>query len=126
VADIAWQDVLDIAPELAVGVPTAFQLSVVSMANRRVSPNHFGGLNAADYKIARALFAAHFALLVKLGSLGRGVNTSVSEGGVSLSYANVQNPADPLLGSTTFGRQYQTLARLSPRSVGLVLGRVGR
>jgi hypothetical protein len=65
-------------------------------------------------------------MLVKLGSLGRGVNTSVSEGSVSLSYANVQNPSDPLLGSTTFGRQYQTLARLSPAGVGMVLGRMGR
>lgn len=131
-ADIVWQDVLDVAAELPTGtppngVPLAAQTKILGFVNERVSPAAFKGPDSFTFTQARAYLAAHFGLLVKRGSTGVGAVTSKSEGGASISYANLTMPSDQLLGQTIYGQEFLALVQVSPVArAGFVLGRPRR
>lgn len=128
-ADITWQDVIDVAAELPTGtppngVPLAAQTKILGFVNERVNPAAFKGPDSYTFLLARAFLAAHFGLMVKRGSTGIGAVTSKSEGGASISYANLTMPSAQLLGQTPYGQEYLALVQVSPIArAGFVLGR---
>lgn len=121
-ADIVWSDVTDMASELLVGVTIGAQTKILAYVNSTVNPDAFKGDPSATFDLARIYLAAHYAALSKLGIFAVGPATSKSEGGASISFASLVGPgADPLLGSTSFGRAFLALVRSSPASVGFVV-----
>lgn len=121
---IVWADVVDVAAELATGVALTAQAKILGFVNERVSPSIFGGPDSFTFVQARAYLAAHFGLLVKRGSTGVGAVTSKSEGGASISYANLAMPSPLLLGSTQYGQNFLALVQVAPLArSGFVLGR---
>lgn len=98
-ADITWQDVVDVAPKLA-NYSAGGQLKILALVNQDLSPADFGGVDDPRFTLARVYLAAH------LGTLSRfafGVITGESEGGVSRSYAI---PPWANLRQTVFGQAY--------------------
>lgn len=122
-APIGWSDVLDVAAELATGVSLTAQAKFVNLANERVSVSAFGGENSATLNLARSYVAAHFALMHKRGSTGIGAVTSKSEGGASISFANLIIPSSSPFGQTPYGQAFLALVSASPEArAGFVTG----
>lgn len=120
-ADIVWADVLTVAPELATGVSAGFQTLIVAYVNEVVQASEFGGAASTTYTMARAYLAAHYAYLHKqAGSGGIGPVVSKSEGGVSISYANMMSSDGSILGSSSYGQTFRSLVSRSPARAGFL------
>lgn len=115
-ADIVWQDVVDVAADLATGVSAGGQAKILAHVNRVVDPGCFGGLDSPTYTLARAYLAAHYGALAKALTAGRGPVSSTSEGGVSISYLNLHPANSSLLGTTVWGRAFLGLVYSSPKA----------
>lgn len=117
-ADIVWDDVTNVAKDLA-GVPAAFQTLAVNYANEAVNPDAFGGEGSTTLTLARSYFAAHYAALWLRGAFGKaGLVSSQSEGGISQSFA-AMTPTSPL-SRTNYGDTFLAMAKRAPASVGFV------
>lgn len=125
-ADILWQDVLDVAPsgDLAGLTSVSAQNKILAYVNQKVDPDQFGGspggVDDPTYVLARAYLAAHMALLALRGGSVAGPLTSETEGGVSASYANMNYMRRPLLTTTVYGQQFARLVDTSPATAGTV------
>lgn len=86
-AAITWPDVVAIAAELAGVNPTA-QAVILGVANGYFNVGMFDGEAGDKTKMARSLFAAHFATLTGMGgSAVAGPMISESIGGLTTTYA---------------------------------------
>lgn len=123
--DILWQDVLDVAADVAGLTSLTAQAKILSYVNQKVDPAQFGGTqNGVDdptYVLARCYLAAHMALLTLRGGSVAGPLTSESEGGVSAAYANMNYLRRPLLTTTVYGQQFARLLDVSPAVAGVVI-----
>ncbi len=121
-ADITWDDVVAIGPEL-VKVPAAAQTAILLFVNKRVNvslfPDETGDGAFATYTLVRSYLAAHLGASTLLkGRAGPVTNESV--GGMNRSYANLS--ASPLWDITSYGRMFRTLVWMAP---GCITGMVG-
>lgn len=122
-ADITWSNVLDYAPELEDFDDDA-QTDVLAYVNdEALDPDIFGGDDSTTFKLARIYLAAHMATTSMNGdSATAGPVIGESAGGLSRQYANTSGSvSDPLLDSTSYGREYQRLVRRSLARVPYVI-----
>jgi hypothetical protein len=84
VAAIAWSDVVAQAPELAT-TATLAQTGILAVANVRLNLSIFDGESGPTTYLARVLYAAHLASLIRLGVSGPLIGESA--GGLSRTYA---------------------------------------
>ncbi len=108
-ADIAWSDVIALAPALSV-VASTWQDIIVSYVNDTLSPDIFGGEESAKYKVARVYLAAHMGLIWKKKGEVTGAVTSddVSADAMRISYGKVDDLAKSL-DLTFFGKEFQRI-----------------
>ncbi|MBA3841183.1 MAG: DUF4054 domain-containing protein [Actinobacteria bacterium] len=83
-AAVSWSDVIAAAPELAT-VALASQSDILGVANVRLAVGLFGGEADPMLRLARILYAAHLAAMIRLGVSGPLIGESV--GGMSRTYA---------------------------------------
>jgi hypothetical protein len=113
-AAITWTDVTDVAPAMSTGVPVGFQTKILAYVEEVVNPAAFGGEDSITYLLARSYLAAHYAALYKEGTFGTvGPVTSMSEGGVSQSFASTMPQAESSIGRTNYGDAFLTFVRRS-------------
>lgn len=88
-----------------------------------VAVSKFDDEGGPTTKLARLYLAAHMGALGLRGAAGGvGPVTQMSEGGVSISYAQpVQTQVDASLDDTPFGKLYSALIRRAPRIRGLLV-----
>lgn len=113
-AAIVWQNVVDVAPELAdPAVPVALQTLWLALANQDVNVSLFyRGEDDPRLALARAYLVAHFGSGYGEGSGGAaGPVTSESAGGLSRSYAQAMAAGGGILGTTVYGQNFLALVR---------------
>lgn len=121
-ADITWDNVVDVVASLATGVSANAQELILGHVNRVVAADVFGGDDSPTYMLAKAYLAAHYGYLNKTGNGAQGPTTSRSVGGISEGFANLIGPGvDPMIGSTAYGRAFLSMANHSPARAGFVL-----
>lgn len=108
---ITWADVEAIAPSLST-VPVGAQAILIAYVEETVDEGAFVG--ATSYLLAKAYLAAHYGSLTLSAGTGRAVS-SESAGGISRSYVVPALTGD--VGSTEYGRAFQSLVRASPARV---------
>jgi len=120
-ADIDWDDVEDLAPELS-AVPSAAKTLFLELANTRVRVDLFGGEDAAMTKMARIYLAAHFGAMHPSSGSAQDAGPIASEslGSASFGYAVNSAEASSNYGSTKYGRMFRQLARMTPARLGTV------
>ena len=113
-AAITWAQVVAFAAELS-PVDVIAQDLILAFVNTELAPDYFGGEESSKLTLARIYYAAHLGTITKRGDSAAGPVTGESEGGVSVQYASF-SPAgsDPLMGTTSYGKQYMQLVRSSP------------
>jgi hypothetical protein len=117
-ADIVWNDVTAVAPELST-VSAGAQADLLSYVNTHVDPAKLGGVGSPKYRLARIYLAAHMATMSSQGGVGvAGPVISESAGGLSRSYA-LLNAQSGFSGST-YGDMYRHLIRTSAARAPLV------
>ncbi len=112
-ADIAWSDVIELAPELST-VSAGAQSTILAYANDALSVAAFGGETSPKLKLARVYLAAHVGTLSSQGgNPSAGPVTAESADNISRSYAarTVANPSD--WDATSYGQLYAALVRTS-------------
>lgn len=122
-AAIVWQDVVDEAPELAIGVSAGAQLALLDFANTRLVVSGFDGEAGRKTFLARVFWVAHTATMFKRRGQA-GARTSQSAGGVSESF---QLPTMTNLGpysQTSYGILYASIAGSSAHRAGKLLNRL--
>jgi hypothetical protein len=114
VATIVQQDVLEVAPELAVVKPPAWAI-ILAFANRLGADGIGGGDDGPELRLARVLLAAHYGTISKRGASGAaGPVTSKAVGGVRESFGLVAlASADASLGATGYGQQLLGVLEMS-------------
>jgi hypothetical protein len=118
---LVWSNVVAVAPELATGVSAAFQTLILGYVNEAVQADEFGGDESYTYVLAMAYLAAHYASLHKIGATGQsGPVTSMSEGGVSVGFANMFSSSGSPIGATSYGQAFLSFLRRSPANAGFV------
>ncbi len=109
-AAITWDNVLEVAAELST-VSDGWQMRILALVNGNgIDPDVFDGEDGNDTGMARCLLAAHFASLAGLANTA-GPITAETEGGISRSYGSMMSGS--MLGETSYGRQFQLLARMN-------------
>lgn len=117
---IAWTDVVAFAATLT-SVNEEAQVDILAYVHDRVSVDEFGGEESPTLRLARIFFAAHLGSMPQQGSTGAvGPVVSESVGGLSRSYAQLNNASDSL-SSTTYGQQFVELCRRTAMRAGDVL-----
>lgn len=114
---IVWGDVSGCFAELTL-TPVPFQTIALSIVNGKgLDVDNFGGEAADLTKAARIFYAAHLATLAaRRGAAG--ALTSQSEGGVTQSYAQLQNPR--MLDLTSYGNLFRQLIMGTPARAGFL------
>lgn len=108
-AAIVLADVQDVCPDVS-AVPAAI-LAWVNGNGVRVDV--FDGEDGATTKLVRCYLAGHFATIGNvIGGAGAGPLVSISEGGMSRSYATSSLITSSMLGGTQYGAQAALLMRL--------------
>lgn len=104
---VTWAQVVSLCPDVAT-VPLAAQTLILAFVDGELDATRWG----SKYTLGAIYYCAHLGLGALAGS-GSSAGPVISEsvGGVSVAYgvSVAQSPTD--LGSTGYGRQYQTLAR---------------
>lgn len=120
-ADIAWSDVTAIASQLAVvgAVPVAGQTLCVALANGSFDPAYYGGEDNIVYRMARILYAAHFAEIVRRQGQS-GVVTSETFASQSVTVAYQSKLLLEPLQATPYGEQLMLLQSQRPNRAGFV------
>ncbi len=113
-ADITWDDVVLIAPELSTTDSDAQDL-ILAYVNEALAEAMF---KANALKLARINLAAHMGTGVGLG-MAAGPVISETEGGLSRTYAAPVMSSD--LASTSYGRNLAFLFRTSKARMPVVL-----
>jgi len=116
-ADIDWDDVEAIAPELST-VSADAQTMILAYVNDALDVSLFGGEDAAKTKLIRVYMAAHRGAMTQRNGVGGSVS-SQSVGGISRSYGTVGGGADDY-NSTAYGQEYLSLIRNSPARIACV------
>lgn len=130
---ITWSDVVDVAAELATGVSAGAQAKILARVEAQVNPAAFGGEDHPTYVLAKCYLAAHHGKLAKLAAAGgvvgagAGPITSMSEGGVSVSFGSSSSGGSSGgaggLGNTPYGQQFRDLvAQSGVANAGFVTG----
>ena len=117
---LRWSDIVDglPAPSLAT-VRVEAQEAILAMVVETVDAAMFGGEDAATYKRAAALLAAHHAELALHAASGQsGPVVSKSADGLSKSFATWGSTSDPL-DRTAWGQAFKQMARNSGARAGL-------
>lgn len=120
--DIAWTDVVALAPELAnpkVAVPA--QTYFLSLANQRITPAQFVAEPDGSWstlELVRAYFVAHLATMGLLK--GRGIVSSESLGAASTSYS--MPAVQYMFSETAYGRMFSVLVRTTGCVAGFTTG----
>ncbi len=98
-AGIAWADVVAAAPTLS-SVAAQTQTDILALTNIRLNLSVFDGEAGPTTRLARILYAAHLAALLRLGISGP--LTGESAGGLSRTYA-APFMGRGFLGMTSYG-----------------------
>jgi hypothetical protein len=128
VSQITWADVVDQAPELAdPKVSISAQTTLLAWANTTLNVAIWGGEDSAKLKLARVYLIAHVATLATKGGIQTaGPVVSQSEGGVSVSYANLMTSAGSgKMGGTTYGQLYEFLLSTTMAKLPIIAGMNG-
>lgn len=126
-AEITWTDVTSLpgaATLVAPLVSSTAQVMILAYVNGPgVAVNKLDGEDGATTKLARVHLAAHMASLDARGAAGgAGPVTGMSEGGVSVQYAQPSAAEiNTSLGETAYGRVFQTLIMRSPKLRGFLV-----
>ena len=117
-AGIAWDDVVNLAPDLS-GVSYGAQDLILEYVNDALAVDQFGGEDALSLKMARIYLAAHMAVLERTAASGSpGQVVSESVGGLSRTYASSSSGAATGFAATSYGRAYLDIVH---RSMGRVM-----
>lgn len=109
-AAIVNADVEDVTQGAITSVSSAVLAWINSMA---INPALFDGEDGTTTKLVRCLIAAHFATVNGSGSgLAAGPISSISEGGMSRSFAVNASNASGYLAGTGYGAQAYQLIRM--------------
>lgn len=115
-ADIAWSNVVDFAPELS-GIDADAQTDILAYVNDELDVALFDGESGPKTKLARIYLAAHVATGTLTGSSGgaAGPVTAEAEGGLSRSYGSMSAAlSDPaMLALTPYGLRFLGLVNTS-------------
>ena len=108
-----WQDVCDVAPELAAVTDVGSQTALLNEAQAQLSPaiDNWGAL----YRQGVLYLTAHLATLAL--RRGSGPVTAESVGQLSRSYANLVN-LHGYYGTTAYGVEFMRLVKLLPTALG--------
>jgi len=119
---ITWDDVEDIAPELA-SLSEDAQTIILNYVNQALAVVEFGGEGSATLRLARIYMAAHYGTVTARGGTGpAGPVTSESAGGLSRSYGLVTSGGSgDEMATTGYGQAYMSLVRRSPARAGVAL-----
>lgn len=122
-ADVAWTDVVNVAATQqqattlgAILLPA--QMSILAFVNDAFDPGYFDGEDGVVYARARALLAAHFAILQSTSTAPAGAVTGETAFGLQRSYATVPTPTWMTHAETSFGRAFDDLVRSQPNRGG--------
>ncbi len=111
---IVWAQVEAFAPELDT-IDVLAQDLILDFVNTNLNPEAFCGEGNPRLTLARIYYAAHLGTITNRGDAQGGPVQSESEGGVSVSYGMFSPAgADPLLSTTSYGKQWLQLVRVSP------------
>ena len=120
-ADIDWDMVIALAPELTTGVTEDAQDMILAHVNADLDASMFDGEDGPTFRLARIWLAAHLATAGASGSGGAtGPVTSESVGGMSVSYGTLATTA-AAIGTSTYGRLYLELVQNSFARLPLVI-----
>lgn len=103
---IVWQNVVDIAPELAT-VTSGTQTAVLAQVSLQMNPDVWG----SKLDTGAAWLAAHIATVTLRRGVGGPVQSQTA-GNVSRSFASV--PSSSSLSSTSYGQEYERLVMQLP------------
>lgn len=121
---IAWSDVTAVDSALS-SVSAGYQTQILAYVNGDgVAEDKLDGEDGTTTKLARTLLAAHMGVMSLRGAAGgTGQITGMSEGGVSISYAQpgFATLADDLK-STPHGVMFSTLINRAPKIRGFIVG----
>lgn len=109
-AEICWDDVVNHAPALT-SVSEKARDDILEYVNTLLNVSVFDGEDGYKTQLARIYLAAHFGTIVIPGGISAGEIASMSEGGVSISFASAL--AGNNLNRTKYGSQYSELVRTS-------------
>lgn len=119
-ADIDWDMVVTLAPELSTVTEDAQDL-ILAHVNSDLDSSMFDGEDGPTYRLARIWLAAHLAVNGATSSgAAVGPITSESVGGMSRSYGTF-NTTDAAAATTTYGRLYLSLVQNSLARLPLVI-----
>lgn len=104
---IAWNDVVNIAPELLT-LPVGAQNAILAQVYEELNPEVW----CSKLDLGAVWLAAHLATISKRGGAG-GPVMSQTVGQVSQSYATTMS-ALSLLGATAYGQEYERLILTLP------------
>lgn len=121
-AAITWTDVTNHFSTLS-GVSTGARIDILAYVNGYgIAVSRFDGESGNMTKLARVYLAGHYgALELRGGAGGAGQVTQMSEGGVSISFAQPQSSSDPVLGTTPGGVAFKNLIQRAPRLRGMII-----
>lgn len=123
-ADIAWTDVVALAATTQqqttlTAILLAAQNEILAYVNSAFDPCFFDGEDGVEYARARALLAAHYAIMQSNSTVPAGPVVGSEAFGLQRSYAPppllawIQHP------ETSFGRLYDEIVRGRPNRVGV-------
>lgn len=111
-ADITWDDVTTHASDLSSITDTDLQDDILEFVNTHVNPEVFDGEDGIWTRFARIYLAAHFGKMIPPGGgAAAGDIASMSEGGVSISFASAMTGEN--LEKTIYGAQFKSLVKTS-------------
>lgn len=109
--DITWTQVIALAPELSIVNSTAQDL-ILGYVNVALMSAPFGGVDSAEFALARIWLAAHLGVAAKEDAF-TGQVASESAGGLARSYALPSNSGGDDYQSTSYGRKFYAMLRRS-------------
>lgn len=122
---IEWVDVVVMpgASSLSSVDEDAQDLILAYVNGDGVAYSKFDGEDGTTTKLARCYLAAHLAALGQRGAAGGvGPVTQMSEGGVSVSYAQPSySQVEASLGDTPFGKAFSALIQRNPKLRGFLV-----
>ena len=115
-ASIVWADVIGVAPELST-VSSLAQTDILAHVNVALNVANFGGEAHVTLRLARIYMAAHMGTFANTGVASGGpAGPVVAEevGDLKTQYGFSPPGAGELWDTTTYGKLFRNLCRMSP------------
>ncbi|HEY1814892.1 MAG TPA: hypothetical protein VGG74_21240 [Kofleriaceae bacterium] len=124
-ADIAWTDVVNIAATsqqaaTLTAILTSAQTEILAYVNAAFECGYFDGEDGVEYARARALLAAHYAVMQSSSTLPAGPVVGEEAFGLQRSYAPPPMLAWIAHPETSFGRMFDEIVHGRPNRAGIV------